>query len=115
MSALIQSRPVRTGREPQQPTPKLKRSTETPSSITLPAIDWLALRAHENERVAIYGETFPGSLAEAGSDVLDWFTMDVAHEVLRTFAGAWPSLGGRERVRYQYWGLDTGVAVEFRG
>lgn len=58
---------------------------------------------------------FPGSLADAGSDVLDWFTMDVAHEVLRTFAGAWPSLGGQERIRHQYWGLDTGFAVEFRG
>ena len=81
----------------------------------MPPIDWLALRVHENGRVAIYSETFPGSLSQAGADVVDWFTMDVASTVLSTFAGAWSSLGGHGRTRYQYWALDTGVPVEFRG
>ncbi|MEM9893549.1 MAG: hypothetical protein AAF962_22060 [Actinomycetota bacterium] len=70
-----------------------------------------------NERAAIFSEGFPGVLEAAGAEAIDWFTQDVAQEVLFTFAGAWPALG-RDQAnverRYVYV-APAGVAYRLRG
>ena len=70
-----------------------------------------------NDRAAIYAEAFPGQIHAAGGEVVEWFTHDEAHDLLYTFAGAWPVLGrdiaGRA-TRFVY--LSNGVVVcRFRG
>jgi hypothetical protein len=55
--------------------------------------DWQSLRVIVNDRAAIYAEAFPGQLAAAGTRAVGWFTHDEAHDLLYTFAGAWPVLG----------------------
>ena len=75
------------------------------------------MRIAVNDRVAIYAEEFPGALSELAPGVGEWFTHDEAHEVLYTFAGAWPVLGrdtGEPSTRYVYRVLG-GSVCEFRG
>jgi hypothetical protein len=79
--------------------------------------DWLALRVALNDRAAIYGEYFPASLANLGSDVVERFTHEEAQGLLYLFAGAWPTLGrdaDDPSTRYVYLSIADEVC-RFRG
>ena len=100
------------------PSPSTGRDelwTKPPDQVTAP--DWRVLRVIVNDRAAIYAEDFPGRLAAAGQEAVEWFTHDEAHGLLYTFAGAWPVLGRDDSApstRYVY--LSNGVLVcRFRG
>lgn len=56
-------------------------------------------------------------LDHAGEPVVAWFSHDQAHDLLFTFAGAWPSLGrDREDPSVRYVFLSNGeFACRFRG
>jgi hypothetical protein len=55
--------------------------------------NWGLLLVTVNDRAAIFSEEFPARIAAAGSDVGLWFSHAQAHDLLYTFAGAWPTLG----------------------
>lgn len=76
--------------------------------------NWRALTVEEENRSAIYAETFPARLADAlaespdHQELLDAFGATSALEILATFAGAWGSLHQDARGhRWQYRSLVT--------
>ncbi len=62
-------------------------------------LDWSSLLVELNDRRAIYAERFPVRLAAALAECSDpdraarAFDQQAATDVLRVFAGAWPTLG----------------------
>lgn len=89
-------------------------------------LDWRSLLVGLNDRRAIYAERFPLRLDAAFDECPDparaWaaFDQEAATDVLRVFAGAWPTLGPRgASERWHYLGIPndpTAVGVfAFRG
>lgn len=43
--------------------------------------DWQVLRLTVDDRAAIYAETFPGRVADAGQAAVEWFTHIVVDDI----------------------------------